>query len=237
MTLSELEHKLGHKFTKVALLEQALTHRSFGAAHNERLEFLGDSILNFCIASLVFDQFPAMPEGEMSRLRANLVNQSVLAAISTELELGPMLRLGDGELKTGGANRPSILGDALEAIIAAVYLDADFTSASNVVRVLFTTRMETASDAKPVKDAKTGLQEWLQGKHLPLPEYKVSRIEGESHRQVFHVECEIASFGVKSAGRGASRRLAEQEAAAEALIALAQGRFAATSTPGLKRGH
>ena len=237
MTLSGLERKLGHKFTRAALLEQALTHRSFSAGHNERLEFLGDSILNCSIATMIFDQFPAMPEGELSRLRANLVNQAVLAAISTELEVGALLRLGDGELKTGGANRPSILADALEAIVGAVYLDADFAHASNVVRVLFTSRLDTSRDSKPVKDAKTGLQEWLQGKHLGLPEYKVSRIEGESHRQTFHVECEVASFGVKAEGRGASRRLAEQDAAAQALAVLAVFPPAGTNTSDINHGR
>ena len=237
MTLSELERKLCHKFTKAALLEQALTHRSFNAGHNERLEFLGDSVLNCSIAAMIFDQFPEMPEGELSRLRANLVNQSVLAAIATELEVGALLRLGDGELKTGGANRPSMLADALEAIVGAVYLDADFAAASNVVRVLFTSRLETSRDSKPLKDAKTGLQEWLQGKHLALPAYRVSRIEGESHRQVFHVECEIASFGVKAEGRGSSRRLAEQDAAAQALVALPDCDPAGTNTSDSRHGR
>ena len=231
MTLSELEQKLGHKFTKATLLEQALTHRSFGAGNNERLEFLGDSILNCCVASMIFERFPSMPEGELSRLRANLVNQSVLAEISAGLRLGSLLRLGDGELKTGGADRPSILADALEAILGAVYLDADFARASNVVRVLFGPRIETVRDAKPLKDAKTGLQEWVQARHLPLPDYTVKRIEGASHRQIFHVECDVASLGVKAEGCGASRRIAEQDAAAAALIALDEHRSAGTHIP------
>ena len=234
MKLSELEQKLGHKFTKLTLLEQALTHRSFGASHNERLEFLGDSILNCCIANMIFGQFASMPEGELSRLRANLVNQVVLAEISTDLGLSALLRLGDGELKTGGANRPSILGDALEAILGAVFLDADFVAASNVVRVLFASRIEIIRDAKPSKDAKTGLQEWLQAKHLPLPEYTVKRIEGESHRQIFHVECAVISFGVKSEGMGASRRLAEQDAATRALATLDKSRSALAAREGAK---
>ena len=234
MTLSELELKLGHKFTKAVLLEQALTHRSFGAVHNERLEFLGDSILNCCIASMIFDQFPLMPEGELSRLRANLVNQSVLAAISVDLGLSNLLRLGDGEIKTGGEHRPSILGDALEAVLGAIYLDAGFASASRVVSVLFATRMDSVRDVKPVKDAKTGLQEWLQGKHLPLAEYKVKRVEGESHRQIFHVECEVVMLGVRADGSGLSRRLAEQEAAAHALVTLTQQRADVPIAPGNK---
>ena len=237
MTLSGLERKLGHKFTEAALLEQALTHRSFGAVHNERLEFLGDSILNCCIASMIFDQFPLMPEGELSRLRANLVNQSVLAAISVELGLSNLLRLGDGEIKTGGEHRPSILGDAFEAVLGAVYLDAGFVSASSVVSILFATRMDSARDVKPVKDAKTGLQEWLQGKHLPLAEYKVKSVEGESHRQIFHVECAVVSLGIRADGSGASRRFAEQEAAAHALATLTQYRTDPSATSGNKNGR
>jgi ribonuclease III len=237
MTLHELEHRLGHKFTNIALLEQALTHRSFGARHNERLEFLGDSILNCCIANLIFDKFPSMPEGELSRLRSNLVNQSVLAEIAMGLGLGNLMRLGDGEMKTGGSGRPSILADALEAILGAVHLDAGFVPASHVVRALFAPRIDTVGDSKPVKDAKTGLQEWLQGRHLPLPEYTVQRIEGESHRQVFHVECEVVSFDVKAEGRGASRRVAEQDAAAAALTALVENRTEEDAAATREHGH
>ncbi len=220
MTLSELEQKLGYKFIKITLLEQALTHRSFGVIHNERLEFLGDSVLNCCIARLIFDQFPTMPEGELSRLRANLVNQAVLSELSANLEIGPLLRLGDGELKTGGAQRPSILGDALEAVLGAVVLDSEFSAASKVVRKLFSSRIETVQNSSPVKDAKTELQEWLQSKRSDLPEYKVKKIEGESHRQIFHVECSLIAFDVMSLGKGVSRRAAEQDAAAQALIVL-----------------
>ncbi|MEQ1516884.1 MAG: putative dsRNA-binding protein, partial [Usitatibacteraceae bacterium] len=145
---------------------------------------------------------------------------SVLAEISSELGVGDLLRLGDGELKTGGASRPSILGDALEAILGAAFLDANFAVASELVRRLFATRVETMQDERPAKDAKTGLQEWLQSQRLPLPAYAVKRIEGVSHRQTFHVECEVAAFGVKTAGTGATRRLAEQDAAARALVQL-----------------
>ncbi len=220
MTLSELEQKLGYKFIRIALLEQAVTHRSFGAIHNERLEFLGDSVLNCCIARLIFDQFPTMPEGELSRLRANLVNQSVLAELSADLEISPLLRLGDGELKSGGAQRPSILADALEAVLGAVVLDSGFGAAFHVVHKLFSSRIETGRNSNPVKDAKTELQEWLQGKRSELPAYKVKNIEGESHRQIFNVECSVIAFNVTSLGTGASRRAAEQDAAAQALIVL-----------------
>ncbi len=232
MSLSGLEQKLGYKFSSDALLLQALTHRSFSAGHNERLEFLGDSVLNCCIASLIYGLFSSMPEGELSRLRANLVNQAVLAKIAADLGIGSLLRLGDGEIKTGGASRPSILGDALEAILGAVYLDDGFAAAARVVGVLYSARIETVRDSKPVKDAKTGLQEWLQRKHLPLPEYTVKRIEGESHRQIFHVQCEIGSFDLKTDGCGANRRLAEQDAAMRAFNILA-----ASSTADLKHGR
>ncbi|MEO8386325.1 MAG: ribonuclease III [Betaproteobacteria bacterium] len=234
MTQSELERKLDYKFTNVALLGQALTHRSFGAVHNERLEFLGDSVLNCCIARLVFDEFPAMSEGELSRLRANLVNQTILADVSAQLGLGQLLRLGDGELKTGGTHRPSILADALEAILGAIFLDSDFDSSTRVVQVLFAPRIEFIRNAKPEKDAKTGLQEWLQARHKPLPQYAVASIEGESHQQLFHVECEVASFALKTLGSGASRRLAEQEAAAFALAELSAGAVASASPKGKK---
>ena len=236
MTQSELERKLDYKFTNASLLGQALTHRSFGAVHNERLEFLGDSVLNCCIARLVFEEFPAMSEGELSRLRANLVNQTILADVSAQLGLGQLLRLGDGELKTGGANRPSILADALEAILGAILLDSDFNSSTRVVQVLFAARIEAVRNAKPVKDAKTGLQEWLQGKHVPLPQYTVTSIEGESHRQLFHVECEVATFELKTVGRGGSRRLAEQEAAALALAKLSADETGRASPKGKKNG-
>ena len=169
---------------------------------------------------MIFDQFPTMPEGELSRLRANLVKQSVLAELSADLEIGPLLRLGDGELKTGGAQRPSILGDALEAVLGAVVLDSGFSAAFNVVHKLFSSRIETGRNSNPVKDAKTELQEWLQGKRSDLPAYKVKKIEGESHRQIFHVECSVIAFNVMSLGKGASRRAAEQDAAAQALIVL-----------------
>ena len=236
MTLSDLERKLGYKFNNSNLLEQALTHRSFGAVHNERLEFLGDSILNCCIAAAIFSHFPSMPEGEMSRLRANLVNQAALAAISSDLELGTVLRLGEGEQKTNGASRPSILADALEAILGAVYLDTDFAAASGVVVILFASHFENVRDAKPAKDAKTALQEWLQGKHLPLPVYSVSSIEGESHRQLFHVACEVAALAVIAAGTGTSRRLAEQDAASRALVLLAVGRADQAGASGTNHG-
>lgn len=219
-----LERRLGYSFTEASLLSQALTHRSFGTPHNERLEFLGDSILNCAIAQFIFHRFVGMPEGELSRLRANLVNQSVLAEIAAELELGQLLRLGEGELKTGGAERPSILADAVEALLGAVFLDAGFDAASKVVERLFAARLDEVSLAKPSKDAKTQLQEWLQAKHLPLPTYTVMKIEGEAHKQMFQVQCLVkmgASAGnTVASGKGVSRRIAEQEAATQVLSLL-----------------
>jgi len=226
---STLEIKLGYTFTEPALLIQATTHRSFGAHHNERLEFLGDSVLNCAIAKLIFDSYPAMPEGELSRLRANLVNQSVLAEIAAELGVGPLLRLGEGELKTGGASRPSILADAVEALLGAAFVDAGFDCACAIVKRLFAVRLRTV-DGKtaPDKDGKTALQEWLQARHLPLPQYAVTRIDGEAHQQIFEVHCNIVSESIATSGSGHSRRAAEQDAASKAYVALLQ-RKAGTS--------
>ncbi|MBL0124982.1 MAG: ribonuclease III [Betaproteobacteria bacterium] len=216
MSASALETRLGHQFADAALLKQALTHRSFGVPHNERLEFLGDSVLNCAIAALVYAQYPDMPEGQLSRLRANLVNQASLAAIAINLELGDLLRLGEGEHKTGGNGRPSILADAVEALLGAIFLDAGFDKAAATVRLLFAARLESADEGSPAKDAKTALQEWLQARRLPLPEYTVLKIEGEAHRQKFHVRCEIPSQVVTAIGQGHSRRAAEQDAATQA---------------------
>jgi ribonuclease-3 len=215
-----LERKLGHAFANPALLNQALTHRSFGTPHNERLEFLGDSILNCAVARLIFDRFPDMPEGDLSRLRANLVNQAVLADIAARLELGSLLRLGEGEVKSGGAARPSILADAVEALLGAIFLDAGFDQAKVVVESLFADRLGETQMSAPAKDAKTTLQEWLQGRHLDLPRYSVARIEGEAHRQTFHVQCLIDSLKISVTGSGTSRRAAEQDAAARAYLDL-----------------
>lgn len=217
MTHGELESRLGHKFTQPGLLAQALTHRSFGQPHNERLEFLGDSVLNCAVAKMLFDGNPGLPEGELSRLRANLVNQSALAELAGQLGLGALIRLGEGEQKTGGAARPSILADALEALLGAIFLDAGFTAAENAVRALLSARVAAAHAGRAVKDAKTALQEALQAQRLPLPQYTVLRIGGEPHRQTFYVQCDVGTHGVSVQGQGASRRAAEQDAAAQAL--------------------
>lgn len=215
-----LQQELGHTFAQVIFLEQALTHRSYGLPHNERLEFLGDSVLNCTIARIIFDRYSAMPEGELSRLRANLVNQAVLAEVATALKLGNLLRLGEGELKTGGASRPSILADAVEALLGAIFLDAGFERAQAVVNSLFSARIDNLSQQTPAKDAKTALQEWLQAHRLPLPSYSISKVAGEAHKQTFSVLCEIESEKISATGTGPSRRAAEQNAAAQAYAVL-----------------
>ncbi len=215
-----LEQILGHVFHDAALLTRALTHRSFGSPHNERLEFLGDGLLNLAVAKLIYDRFPDMAEGELSRLRANLVNQVVLAQIATDLSLGTVLRLGEGEIKTGGAMRPSILADAVESVIGAVLVDAGFDQALLLVARLFANRIDDPAQSMPSKDAKTQLQEWLQGRHQPLPTYMVKRIEGAAHQQQFFVECITERPAFKVEGCGTTRRAAEQDAAAKVLVKL-----------------
>ena len=216
--LAELEKGLGHKFANAELARQAVTHRSFGAPHNERLEFLGDSLLNCAVATLLYERFPQLPEGDLSRLRAALVNQASLSEVATKLGLGDRLRLGEGELKSGGFRRPSILADALEALLGAVYLDAGFEAVRAAVERLMGERLESRDKLPVDKDPKTALQEHLQGRKLALPRYSVQRTEGEAHDQTFTVECRVDDLGIAAEGRGASRRAAEQ-AAAEGVLA------------------
>lgn len=211
-----LQAKLGHGFARAGLLEQALTHRSFSATHNERLEFLGDSVLNCTVARLLFDAFPELPEGSLSRLRANLVRQETLAGIAGELDLGGALRLGEGEMKSGGFRRPSILADALESIFGAVYLDAGFDAAAAVVSRLFAPLIAEIDPRASGKDAKTRLQELLQARRLALPEYRLIGTRGEAHDQDFIVECVLAKPRLVTRGEGKSRRAAEQDAARQA---------------------
>ena len=211
--LAELERRLGHKFAKPDLAAQALTHRSHGTPHNERLEFLGDSLLNCAVATLLYERFGQLPEGDLSRLRATLVNQASLSAVASTLGLGERLRLGEGELKSGGFRRPSILADAVEALLGAVYLDAGFEAVRGVVERLLGDRLERKEGSPVAKDPKTALQEHLQGRKLQLPRYSVQRTEGEAHDQTFTVECRVDDLGLVAAGRGASRRAAEQSAA------------------------
>jgi ribonuclease-3 len=195
------------------LLRQALTHRSHGTPHNERLEFLGDGLLNFVVASLLFERFANLPEGDLSRLRASLVNQQSLAEVAASLSLGEHLRLGEGELKSGGFRRPSILADALEAVMGAILLDGGFESAEQVLGRLFKPLLVATDLVGLDKDPKTRLQEYLQAKRLALPQYTIVAISGEAHEQHFRVECAVPELGIHAHGEGASRRAAEQEAA------------------------
>ena len=216
--LAELERRLGHKFANPELARQAVTHRSFGTPHNERLEFLGDSLLNCAVATLLYERFPQLPEGDLSRLRAALVNQSSLSEVAAKLGLGERLRLGEGELKSGGFRRPSILADALEALLGAVYLDSGFEAVRKAVERLLGDRIESRDKLPVAKDPKTALQEHVQGRKLALPRYSVQRTEGEAHDQTFTVECRVDDLGLVATGQGASRRAAEQ-AAAEGVLA------------------
>jgi ribonuclease-3 len=206
---------LGHAFADPSLEARALTHRSAGHNNNERLEFLGDALLNLFVAELVFDEFPKATEGEMTRLRAAFVNGTALAGIAREQDLGDRLNLGPGELKSGGYRRDSILADAFEALLAAIYLDAGWAACRNVVRTLFAERVRSGALAE--KDAKTRLQERLQGEAIPLPVYMLEGTSGEDHARIFEVSCEIADLGIRTSGSGTSRRAAEQVAAEKAL--------------------
>lgn len=208
-----LEQRLGHRFRSPELLAQALTHRSAGGAHNERLEFLGDGILNFVMAAALYDLRPEAPEGELSRLRASLVNGPSLAERARDLGLGASLRLGGGELKSGGERRDSILADTLEAVLGAVYLDAGFETARAVVLELYRERLGRLPDSEQLKDPKTRLQEALQGIGRPLPEYTVLEQTGEPHQRRFRVQCRVPDSGDCTEGEGRSRRRAEQRAA------------------------
>ncbi len=219
--LADLERRLGYSFANPALASQALTHRSFGTPHNERLEFLGDGLLNCAVAILLYERFPDLPEGDLSRLRAALVNQAALSGVALGLGLGDRLRLGEGELKSGGFRRPSILADALEALLGAVFLDGGFDAVKGAVAQLLADRLERAEGLPVAKDPKTALQEHLQARRLALPRYAVLKTEGEAHDQTFTVECRVDDLGIVAQGKGASRRAAEQ-AAAIALLAQVQ---------------
>ncbi|MGB0132908.1 ribonuclease III [Dokdonella sp.] len=208
---------LGYNFADSLLLEQALTHRSAGRRNNERLEFLGDALLNLIIAETIYERFPKASEGEMTRLRAALVNGNALAELAREGEIGDLLKLGPGELKTGGFRRDSILADSFEALIAAIYLDGGWVACRDHVRSLFSSRLETA-DVKISKDAKTTLQELLQANALALPAYELINTRGDDHDKEFEVECTINSLNLSAAGSGSSRRAAEQSAADSILV-------------------
>ena len=215
-----LQQALGYTFARPELLAQALTHRSYGALNNERLEFLGDSVLNCSVARALYDAFPDLPEGSLSRLRANLVRQETLAEIAATLKVGDSLRLGEGELKSGGFRRPSILADALESLFGAIFLDAGFDTAQRVVRGLFDPLVAQIDPKASGKDPKTQLQEILQSRRLPLPDYQLIDTQGEAHDQNFIVECVLTKPVLSTRGAGKSRRAAEQEAARLACAAL-----------------
>ena len=216
MDCGSLAHATGYTFSNAGLLRQALTHRSFGAPHNERLEFLGDGVLNCVVAAVLFERFSQLPEGELSRLRASLVNQQSLFEIAQKIQLGGLLQLGEGELKSGGAQRPSILADALEALIGSAFLDGGFDAARAVVLRLFEQPLKVADPQTIGKDAKTLLQEFLQARRIALPQYSVIATAGEAHEQSFRVECAIPELNIRTHGEGPSRRSAEQVAARRA---------------------
>lgn len=213
MNRDSLCRRLGHNFTQPQLLQRALTHRSHSAAHNERLEFLGDSVVNCVVARYLHDSYPDLPEGDLSRLRSNLVNQQTLYLLAQQLHLGELLLLGEGERKSAGASRPSILADALEALIGALFLDGGFDAAEKAVLGLYIPFLRQADVLTLGKDAKTLLQEYLQSRKLALPQYAVIATKGEAHAQMFQVECVIAQLKMATRGEGSSRRIAEQMAA------------------------
>lgn len=218
--LADLQAALGHRFADEGLLRRALTHRSFGADHNERLEFLGDAVLGQAVAHMLYEALEQLPEGDLSRVRAKLVQQGSLHQLALGLGLPALIRLGEGEMRSGGAQRPSILADALEALIGAVYLDGGHAQAQALVRRLFRQVELTPALSAAAKDAKTALQEWLQGRKMPLPLYEVQRVLGQAHRQTFEVQCQVPGRQLARLGQGPSRRAAEQAAAAAMLQAL-----------------
>ncbi len=215
--VSKLEKRIGYQFNDIGLLELALTHRSVDGKHNERLEFLGDSILSFVIADDLYHRFPKINEGDMSRMRATLVRGHTLAELGREFVLGEHLKLGPGELKSGGFRRDSILADAVEAIIGAIYLDSDIEAVRSVVLSWYQSRLESIEPGISQKDPKTRLQEFLQGRKKPLPVYSVTKIKGEAHNQEFTVSCQVAGLQHAIIALGSSRRKAEQAAAQLAL--------------------
>lgn len=216
MNSTKLARQLAHEFKDQELLTRALTHRSHSSQNNERLEFLGDGVLNFLVAHQLYQRFPKLPEGDLSRLRAQLVKEQTLSEIAISLNLGECLRLGEGELKSGGWRRPSVLADAVEAILGAVFLDGGYPAADALVQRLFLPLLQNIDPKAIGKDAKSLLQEWLQGRKLDLPEYTVLATEGEAHCQTFLVSCYIDKLQITTEAKGASRRAAEQLAAQSA---------------------
>ena len=218
--LDALQRRIGYRFSDAQLLSRALTHRSFGADHNERLEFLGDAVLSLAVSSLLFERFAGSDEGDLTRVRAHLVREDSLHRAAVLLGLPEVLNLGEGEARGGGAQRASILADALEAVLGATFLDGGFDAASELVRGLFGEVIQTTDVASWSKDAKTELQEWLQARRLPVPTYRISATRGQAHAQTFEVECVVPALSLTESGEGRSRRVAEQEAARRMLEAL-----------------
>lgn len=216
--LQVLQKHLQHTFSNTRLLQQALTHRSFSSDHNERIEFLGDSVLNLAVAGLLYEQLTGLPEGDLSRARATLVRQETLHQIALSLGLPALLRLGEGEARSGGSQRPSMLADAVEALIGAVFLDAGYAKAEQLVRRLFKDVAISAQMPAIEKDAKTQLQEWLQARKMGLPLYRVVQTSGAAHQQTFAVECTAPPHGHTGRGSGITRRAGEQAAAAAMLL-------------------
>lgn len=219
--LLKLSQRIDYSFSDTSLIELALTHRSCGGKNNERLEFLGDSIVNLVIAEALFKKFPEAKEGKLSRLRARMVKGVTLAELARDFGLGDFLHLGSGEMKSGGHRRESILADTVEAIIGAIYLDSDMDTVKAKILQWYASRLDNLSLDDPLKDPKTRLQEYLQGKQLPLPKYEVLSIDGSAHEQLFKVSCSVKDIEDPIIGQGGSRRIAEQEAAAQALTLLA----------------
>lgn len=215
--LEHLQDRLGYRFAQPGLMARALTHRSFGAEHNERLEFLGDAVLNLAVSRLLFDRFGGSDEGDLTRVRAHLVREDSLHKAALVLRLNEALRLSEGEARGGGAQRASILADAMEAVIGAVYLDGGFDAASRLIEQLFGEVIASTGMDNWRKDAKTELQEWLQGRRLPVPVYRIVSTRGQAHAQTFEVECAVAALDIAATGEGRSRRTAEQEAASKVL--------------------
>ena len=222
MSLDSLCQQIGHQFLQPQLLQKALTHRSYSSTHYERLEFLGDSVLNCVIAKYLYERFPELPEGDLSRLRSNLVNQKTLFALAQELNIGDLLLMGEGERKSAGFRRPSILADAMEALFGGVFLDAGFAAAEQAVLRLYIPFINQTDVQSLGKDAKTLLQEYLQARKLGLPKYSVVATHGEAHAQLFVIECQILQLKIASRGEGSSRRIAEQAAAEAAYTMIAQ---------------
>jgi ribonuclease-3 len=218
--LDALQQRLGHPFARSALLVRALTHRSYGADHNERLEFLGDAVLSLAVSSLLYERFAGSDEGDLTRVRAHLVREDSLYRVALSLGLPEVLRLSEGEARGGGAQRPSILADAVEALIGATFLDGGFDCALAVVRRLFGEVIATTEVDSWSKDAKTELQEWLQARKLPVPAYRITATRGQAHNQTFEVECAVPALHLAEQGEGKSRRAAEQEAARRMLETL-----------------